>query len=207
MICPGIPGAGKTILAATVIDHLLERSASDSSIALAYVYFNFRRESEQTFEELLAMILRQLVKSRKLGSKTLREGYENRSIGSNMARPNLKLIRDGLHETTGDIPKVYIVVDALDECQVQGGTRTRFLSELIDIQKKNGPNIMVTSRFIPEIDLEETSMRETLEIRANQDDIGQYLQSRMHELRPFARKRLDLQREIIDTISTTVEGM
>jgi hypothetical protein len=60
--CPGIPGAGKTILTAIVIEHLLERFQSEPSVVIGYIYCNFRRRDEQKVEDLLANFLKQLTR-------------------------------------------------------------------------------------------------------------------------------------------------
>lgn len=60
LFCPGIPGAGKTILTAIVIDDLTTQFSNDPTIGIAYVYFNFRRQNEQKAEDLLASLLKQL---------------------------------------------------------------------------------------------------------------------------------------------------
>jgi Cdc6-like AAA superfamily ATPase len=41
LYCPGIPGAGKTMLISIVIDHLLN-TIQDESIGIAYIYCNYR---------------------------------------------------------------------------------------------------------------------------------------------------------------------
>lgn len=61
LFCPGIPGAGKTILTATVVENLDMTFENDGSIEIAYLYCNFRRHHEQNLEDLLASLLKQLV--------------------------------------------------------------------------------------------------------------------------------------------------
>ena len=60
LFCPGIPGAGKTILTAIVIDDLYTRFQCDASIGIAYLYCDFRRQHEQKTEDLLTNLLKQL---------------------------------------------------------------------------------------------------------------------------------------------------
>jgi len=60
LFCPGIPGAGKTILTAIVVDDLTTRFSSDPTTGVAYIYCNFRRQDEQKAEDLLASLLKQL---------------------------------------------------------------------------------------------------------------------------------------------------
>ncbi|RYP20071.1 hypothetical protein DL765_002997 [Monosporascus sp. GIB2] len=53
LFCPGIPGAGKTILTSVVVDELSTRFRNDESIGIAYLYCNFRRQHEQNAVNLL----------------------------------------------------------------------------------------------------------------------------------------------------------
>ena len=66
LFCPGMPGAGKTILTAVVIDELTARFANDPNIGIAYIYCNFRRQDEQKAVRLLASVLKQLAQGRAL---------------------------------------------------------------------------------------------------------------------------------------------
>jgi Cdc6-like AAA superfamily ATPase len=60
VFCPGIPGAGKTILTSIVIDELFTRFGNDENVCIAYIYCNFWRHDEQTAGDLLASLLKQL---------------------------------------------------------------------------------------------------------------------------------------------------
>ncbi|KAE8363589.1 hypothetical protein BDV27DRAFT_165405 [Aspergillus caelatus] len=60
LFCPGIPGAGKKILTAAVTDDITARFLHDKSVGAAYVYCDFRRQSEQSVEDLIANLLKQL---------------------------------------------------------------------------------------------------------------------------------------------------
>jgi hypothetical protein len=60
LFCRGIPGAGKTILTAIVIDDLTTRFQNDPSIGIAYLYCNFQRRDEQKADDFLASLLKQL---------------------------------------------------------------------------------------------------------------------------------------------------
>ncbi|RYP62353.1 hypothetical protein DL771_009766 [Monosporascus sp. 5C6A] len=54
LFCPGMPGAGKTILTSVVIKHLWDTFQDDPTIAIAYIYCNFRQQYEQKIEDLLS---------------------------------------------------------------------------------------------------------------------------------------------------------
>src|SRR6266536_6378666 len=61
LFCPGMPGAGKTIIASIVVDHVCTRFQKDPSIGIAYIYCNFRQQHDQKPEDILASLLKQLV--------------------------------------------------------------------------------------------------------------------------------------------------
>jgi hypothetical protein len=53
LFCPGIPGAGKTMLAAIAIDHILKARISDST-GIAYVFCNYKSQVFKVEEKKLA---------------------------------------------------------------------------------------------------------------------------------------------------------
>ncbi|ELR09111.1 hypothetical protein VC83_04395 [Pseudogymnoascus destructans] len=60
LFCPGIPGAGKTILTSIVVDCLHAKFPKDTNIGIAYLYCNFRRQDKQKADGLVASLLKQL---------------------------------------------------------------------------------------------------------------------------------------------------
>jgi Cdc6-like AAA superfamily ATPase len=64
LFCPGIPGAGKTILAAIVVEELTTTFQSrGDNVGVAYIYCNFKRYHEQRAEDLCLSLLKQLVQA------------------------------------------------------------------------------------------------------------------------------------------------
>jgi hypothetical protein len=57
LICPGIPGSGKTMMAAIAINHLSTLSQAD--IGLAYVFCNYKSQVDQNLYSLLSALLKQ----------------------------------------------------------------------------------------------------------------------------------------------------
>jgi hypothetical protein len=58
LFCPGIPGAGKTMLTAIVVELLQATFENDPSVGVAYFFCNFRRQLEQKPVDLLASLLK-----------------------------------------------------------------------------------------------------------------------------------------------------
>ncbi|EPS40170.1 hypothetical protein H072_6021 [Dactylellina haptotyla CBS 200.50] len=76
LFCPGIPGAGKTIITSIVINELFKRFKDDVKIGIAYVYCDFRRQSEQSVENLMANILKQLARAQQSMPSEVRSLYQ-----------------------------------------------------------------------------------------------------------------------------------
>ncbi|KAL6900373.1 hypothetical protein GGI43DRAFT_422907 [Trichoderma evansii] len=153
LLCLGIPGAGKTILTSIVVDYLSLKFNNDSNTGIAYIYCNFKQQEEQKIYNLLASVLKQLVKS---------QPYLPES-------PSLNEILTVLQSVTMMYSRIFIIVDALDKCQEYNGYQERFISELSNLQLKNRANIFVTSKIIPDIKKKFKGSKE-VEIRAHDKD-------------------------------------
>jgi hypothetical protein len=204
LFCPGIPGAGKTILTSIVVDDLYNRFRSDATIGIAYVYCNFRRKDEQKIDDLLANLLKQLAQSQVSLPGSIKDLYSLHE--KDRTRPPSYDISRALQSVAGLYSRVFVIVDALDECQVSDGCQKRFLSELFNLQTNCSANIFATSRFIPEITGKfDRSM--SLEIRASKDDVKRYLKDHIRELASFVQENRQLREEITTGISEAVDGM
>ena len=206
LLCPGIPGAGKTILTSIVIKKLTSIYDQVKSIGIAYIYCNYQRQHEQAIDDLLASLLKQLAQCQPSLPAAVRDLYSQHK--TKRTRPSTKELSSTL-QTMADASKfsrLYIIVDALDECQASNGCRQQFLSELFSLQIKVRANIFATSRFIPEITGKFSSCM-SLEIRASKEDIKRYLNSHISQLPAFVVQNNDLQEEIITGIVNAADGM
>jgi Cdc6-like AAA superfamily ATPase len=204
LFCPGIPGAGKTILTSIIVEELTTRFSNDPTIGIAYIYCNFRRQDEQKIDSLLASLLKQLAKSQASLPSTVKDLYDRHK--TKRTRPLLDEISRSLQDVTTLYSRVFIIVDALDECQVSNSCRPKFLSNIFDLQAKTKANLFATSRFIPEI-TEKFNEGMQLEIRASNQDIQRYLDGHMSQLPTFLLDKPKLQEEITTEIVKAVEGM
>ncbi|KFY03097.1 hypothetical protein O988_01710 [Pseudogymnoascus sp. VKM F-3808] len=204
LFCPGIPGAGKTILSSIVVDYLHANFQKDTNIGIAYLYCNFRRQDEQDAEGLLASLLKQLAQGLYPLPESVKSLYDSHK--KNRTRPAFNELSSTLQSIAALYSRSFIVVDALDECQTSGGCRTKLLTEIFALQAKSGANIFSTSRFIPEINEHfKNSMR--LEIRASDHDVQRYLDGHMSELSTCVLRNSELQGEIKAAIVQAVNGM
>lgn len=205
LFCPGIPGAGKTILTAIVIDHLTIRFQNDADTGIAYVYFNYQQNADkQNVDNLLSSLLKQLSQDRSSLPESMKTLYDrHRKKGT---RPLIDELLSALQSIAAMYSRVFIIVDALDECQASDGCRARFLSEIFTLQAKTGANLFTTSRHISNIEKEfEGSIQ--LEIRASEEDVRRYLDGHILQLPGFVTRSLELQEEIKAAIVKAVDGM
>jgi NACHT domain len=204
LFCPGMPGAGKTIITSIVIQLLWTKFQNDASIGIAHLYCNFRRQQEQKPVDLLASLLKQLVQEQPSMPESLKSLYECHK--NNRTRPSFDEVSKVLRSVVADYSRAFIIVDALDECQISDGGRRKLLSEIFNIQAKTGANFFATSRFIPEI-IKDFKGSVSLEIRAHDEDVRRYLDGHMSLLPSFVLRSRDLQEEIKTEIIKVVDGM
>ena len=203
LFCPGIPGAGKTMLASIVVDYLLKMIQAED-VGIAYMYCTYRNRLEQTPIRLLASLLKQLLQERHFIPDGLRKLYEHHVQKSTFLA--LDEITTFLHSEMVGYSKVFIVVDALDECAHDDDTHEILLSELNALQTTNPMNLMITSRHILKIEQKfQEAIR--LEIRASDADVQKYLEGHMSRLASCVTKNISLQETIKSEIVKAVDGM
>ncbi|KAF2677088.1 hypothetical protein K458DRAFT_379052, partial [Lentithecium fluviatile CBS 122367] len=201
LFCRGIPGAGKTMLAAIVVDHLLRGKQSDS-VGVAYAYCNYKTQKEQDATGLLAAILKQLVQAR----PSVMEPVERLNIAKQQGIPSVAEITTTLQAVLASFSTMYVIIDAMDECRDDDGTRGKLLTILGDLQVKTDLRLMVTSRFMLEIkDKFQKALR--MEVRARGEDIAQFVAGQIYRLPKCIQHDTVLQRMVQSKIVGSVDGM
>jgi hypothetical protein len=180
LFCPGIPGAGKTMIASIVVDHLNAKFSNVADIGIAYIYCNYQPQQEQKPEDLLSSLLKQLAQEQPALPADVKDLYERHS--SKRSRPSLNEIVKALHSTVLLYSRIFIIVDALDEYHVSNSEgQKKLLSDIFNLQYQAQVNLFATSRFISEI-ISQFEGCLSKEIRAQDDDILKYINGRMPQL-------------------------
>lgn len=204
LLCPGIPGSGKSVMVATVVDDLQTYFQVRNDVVIAYLYCNFNRQAEQSLGRILATLTRQLFQERAQLPDTVKELYKTHR--ERATRPSVDELRHVLQSLLGLYSQVFVVIDALDECE--SGVRSDLLDDLAAIQDSRGRtiNVLVTTRFIPDT-LQRFSQQPRIEIRASQSDVEMYLSSQMPKLAKCVLRNNQLQDAIKQHIVNAAEGM
>ena len=104
-------GSGKSILTSTVINHLKSIVMQHKHYSLAYFYFDFRDNQKQDSIRFLASIVCQLLRPQPFLKKA--EAIYDRRHQYHITLSDLKSL---FIEAISMLEAVYIVVDAMDEC-------------------------------------------------------------------------------------------
>jgi hypothetical protein len=110
----GLPGCGKTVLSAAIVQHLLQHCYGSPDMVIVYFYFDFRDVQKQDAECMLRSLLSQLLQHLTTMPDildTLFLSFEN-----GQQRPSVPALLEVTRETMLQFTHVYVVLDALDEC-------------------------------------------------------------------------------------------
>ncbi|KAJ7589272.1 hypothetical protein C8J56DRAFT_784516, partial [Mycena floridula] len=202
--CPGIPGAGKTILSQHLCSIILQ-----PNIAVVFIYCDYRRQEEQTPTQLLGSILKQLVQQHPVLSNHLLTLH--RTCLSQHAFPSITELFDALQTEVLLYSQVYIVVDALDESSESNQARELFfpthpqgLGSLL-----NHIHLLVTSRDILSISQEFENIPR-IPIEAHSKDLETYIRGRITsdiKLKKLVKDDSILAAEITGKVISKAAGM
>ena len=201
LFCPGIPGAGKTMMAAIAIQYLCHATESDD-VGIAYLFCSYKAQADQTAMSLLAALLKQLVQIRPDTAVPVSDMYDEHS--KRKSRPSIDEIIRALQSVCSKYTVVYIVVDALDECA--GEARNQLIDKLRELQARIDVRLLFTSRHIPEI-IQRFRCGPTIEVRASEEDAGRYIQGRINDLPSCIQRDKDLQDIVRSEIIKAADGM
>lgn len=204
LYCHGMPGAGKSVFASIVVD-FLQKKFSNADARVVCIYCNYKEKNGQTAQELLTSLLKQLLQDCDGLSDDFKCLYEDHITRNARLAPE-DLIK-ALHDEIKRSPRVFVVVDAIDECTEEGNVRMDILNELRSLPRN--VNLIVTSRNVTTIKNAFEDTR-SLEIYAAEDDVTKYIIGRLQREQRLARHIRadpDLQTAIVNKVLAKAKGM
>jgi len=141
----GLPGAGKTLLCASIIRHV-QQMCTDTT-AIVYFFCDHRDRAKMTHENFAASVVRQMMEASPLSLDPGRALYDEKSQrGSRPCHKDeyIPLICSSI----ACLKEVFVIVDALDE-STEGDAIARSLTTIHNSRKSAGCSIriLLTSRF------------------------------------------------------------
>jgi hypothetical protein len=187
-----------------VIEHLKDR-ADASDCGVAYVYFDYKERDNQTPILVLASLVKQLgyqIPHLPQKISTLYEEHVNKG-----KRPSLEELLIVLLSIFASFKRVFIVFDALDECN-QKGQRDKFLP-LFHSLGEGGANLFITSRYYPEDIQVSFKNVPRIKIMASGEDIKSYILQKLEENPRVKRlaEKAKCEDRIISELNERANGM
>lgn len=208
----GIPGCGKTILSSTIVEHL-ERTILPSQ-SLLYFYFDFGDINKQTLHNMIRSLIHQLYHRLDVTQVQLDSLFS--SCRNGCEQPKIESLCEILKHSIEHVDRVWIVLDALDECKTREGNSSEgllsWIKGLLNSELRN-VHLLVTSR--PEQDikaaLEVLMHNESISLQSEHlsGDIQAYIRARVRGDEKFKRWRGQpkVQNEIETQLAEKAHGM
>lgn len=203
----GIPGAGKTVLAGTIIEEALKRCCE--KVATVFFFCDYRDARTQTAENVLSALASQLAIQKEEAYGYLERYYgelhPNRGLESHPDVPGLRKV---IVDMVKLYDQVYLIVDGLDEC---GDNTVKVIDGILSLLEcSDNVSTSLLSR-------DEYSIRDRLEedftgveIAAHTDDITEYVTSEIEKRISNKDLRIDdlnLKGEILERLIDGARGM
>lgn len=188
-----------------VVNHL-QRALNGTNAVTMCMFCNHKERTEQTYENLIGSLLKQLVLECPIVSASVENLY--RGHLEKNTRPTSREFLDTLNsEIEAFFSSAFIVVDALDEGPDHEGTRASLVSDLRNLSSK--VRLLVTSRNLPSIK-DAMAGVPRLQVHTHDDDIPRYVEGRLSkepQLRRLLEDDLQLRAIIAPTVKDKSDGM
>jgi hypothetical protein len=206
----GIPGCGKTILSSTILQNLLQHHNNNPGYAVVYFYFDFNDVQKQDAELMLRSLVVQLSQQAVDVPASLDALLSSCEDGRQ--QPSIDALLQVACQTMQQLPQVYVMLDALDEC-AQRAKLMRMLETIAGLQLPN-VHLIVTSRRERDI---ESSLEDfvdpqniiCLQSEVVDKDIQQYVRRRLSDDKGLRKwgKDVALRQDIESALMEGSRGM
>lgn len=190
----------------TVISDIRYKFKNNENVGVAFVFCNYSEKNIQTIVEILGSLIQQLLDKNKLLPGALLELHQKHTFAQ--TRPSYTELSELLETISADLENIFFIVDALDECEDQNGTKGKLLEEL----KRLGPkaHTLYTSRYVgEELDAYFSSVPR-INILASDDDVRKYLRTEVQTEKNLTRlsdEHEGLSETIVEGILNKAAGM
>lgn len=203
----GIPGAGKTVLAGSIIEEALKNSSENT--ATAFFFCDYKDTRTQTPQNVLSALASQLAIQKEAAYSYLDQYYRELHPCRGLDRlPDINGLQKILKDMVKCFGHIYLVVDGLDEC---GNKTDSVIDGILDIVYcSNNISTAFLSRDKYNIRDRLKTGFTSLEIAAQTEDITEYISSEMEKRILNKSLRIDdlnLKGEILERLVDGAKGM
>lgn len=201
-----IAGAGKTFLSSVVIDHFRDQAVTQN-YGVAYIYFDYKERDQQRPTQVIASLAKQLAAQTTDPSLPTEIERLYEKLERQEKKPSTEELFGALLGTFKSFSQVFLVFDALDECNQD--SQRRGLLPLFHRMGQSGANIFLTSRQHPE-DIQQSFYDiPKLELSAQKEDIEIYIRQKIEENPRASRliQRAKCHDRIVSELIDCAQGM
>lgn len=203
----GIPGAGKTVLAGTIIEEALKKGSED--IAIAFFFCDYKNIITQTPANVLSVLASQLALQKEEAYCYLDRYYQElHPKGALERRADVSGLQRILKDMIKSFANVYLIVDGLDEC---GDNTDNVIDGILDIVEcSDNISTAMLSRDEDNIRCRLEDDFTGIEIAAHTEDITEYVTSEIEKRISNKSLRIDdlnLKGEILERLIDGAKGM
>ncbi|KAJ5093886.1 hypothetical protein N7456_009747 [Penicillium angulare] len=215
LLVSGIPGAGKSYLAATMIDFLNDQFAQSNeghvSVSVAYFFFKDDNPDTRSVHQALRDLAYQISMTNTAYQKHVRRIEDSAAI-STIEAAWRRLFVDFFLESTNVQSSAYIIIDGIDEADDE--ERRLLFSLARDIQE-NADSTTLRLAFIGRPHMSD-QLYESLEaevptihvtMNKNAADVERYIKASIQKSMFLRKTSVKLRQEILATSSSRAEGM
>ena len=189
-----------------VIDSLCSL-AEGGNATVAYIYFDFATQKEQSPVSTLGYLLRQLVFGLEEIPEEVSRAYEDRKSTIGEQGPQISAILKMLQTTSSKKP-AFICIDGLDECGTE--YRVKLLDAIRELlQHSPSIRIFVTGRpnILLEVEKSLAGSVTSVSISPKRDDVIRYIHSRLAAGTTPNAMDTGLEEDILKTIPSDIPEM
>jgi hypothetical protein len=203
----GIPGAGKTVIAGSIIEAALAKGSA--RVAVAFFFCDYKDDETHLPVNILGALASQLARQNDDAYAVLARYYQGLQAERQLPRnPNVDGLQKALSEMLGHFDRVYLAVDGLDEC---GGHVDEVVAAIASwAQGQDRLSIALLSRNETNIQAYLQDGYEKVEIAAHSEDVAVYVTAQIEELIRAGSLRLHdplLKEEIVHGLTEGAAGM
>lgn len=194
LLCTGVYGAGKTVLAAAILHHLLDTHHSNE-VGISYLFCKYGSEVKNSVRELKSVLLRQLIGQVSQVPDLVKKRFD----GSREQAPlPMKTIDTLLGLVCRSFQDVFVIVDGIDESDEEVAIALLDLITTLRTASLKGAHILVTAYDTKEV---ETLAGLSLPVQADTHDVFVFLGDLLSKLPPH------LAADIVQTVIANSDGM
>jgi hypothetical protein len=197
-----------TRFSSTVIENIRACQSSSENAAVAFFYCSFTDSEKQRIFSIICSFLLQLAQGLPQVPTSLLHLYAQYK-NMQPSIDNLKMTLLSVLEESGE---TFLIIDALDECIDEDGSRKQILTLLEELSMWNRPNvhILVTSRKEPDIEHSLTSLKTLRSVciqTQQQNDIKIYVNSILETAFNSKKWTPEVKEEIKEALVNNADGM